>query len=449
MKEKLKSFFTKNIALKIVSIILGSLIWMALTNYQDPSVTTPVSVPVTYVNQDLLLESERLVMLSGPSQVQVNVVTSASNQMKVSPSMFSCTADLTDHNGGDLNSQRVHINVKQLGGTDIILDWTYQRNDPNISVVMDRYITKTFPVELLPIDSLAEGLILGSSVTFDPESVEVSGPETRFTNLAHVKAPVSLSDLTDGTGGVFTETVGLNLFDANNQAIPNQDNRFVLNQTTATMTAVVSRIKNVALVFLGAEGTAAEGFRYVNGEPEPSVIQVYGLKGTVADLTSITIPKEAVNIDGLTGDADFEIDITKYLPEGVGLADPSKQMVTVHIYVEALVSETFELTEKDVEIENADPDMVYEIEPFKLPVEVTGFREDVDLFKFAEVRPVINAEGLTEEENECGIVFTKSQAYDLQYDETFRVKVTLKPIEEESTGEETEEPSESSSESAE
>ncbi len=446
MKEKLKSFFTKNIALKIVSLIIGFLIWAVIANFQDPTMTTPLTIPVTYTNADLLLSGDSLVMLSGPGTVQINVTTQTSQQTKLKASMFSCTADLTDHTGGDLANQRVHIRVEQTGGEDIILDWSYLRNDPNITVAMDRYITKEFTVQSLPTDSLEEGLILGSTLTFEPASITVSGPESRFTNLASVKAVVSLSALTDGNGGVFTEPVTLDLYDANNQIISNTDGWFTMSQKDALLTAVVSRMKSVAVKSVGTVGTVAEGYRYVSSAITPESVNVYGLKGTVADVTEVLIPAEAIDISGLSEDKTFTVSISNYLPEGVKLVDPSAAEVSVEVFIEPLITETYTVTEDLIRIENADPAMRYEIEKVSHEIRVTGLEEDVNVFEVTDLDPSIDVTGLEEGTHEVPLKFTKRAGYTYEGLEELTVSVTVEPApEEETTEEATEEATEDES----
>ena len=449
MKKKLKTFFTTNIALKIVSLVLGFVLWAVLAYYQDPIITSTVSVPITYLNADLLRTTEGLVMMSGPSSVQLTVSTKTSKSSDADSSMFTCYADLTDHNGGDLGNQRVHITVNQIGGDEVVLDWNYARNDPNITVVMDRFITKEFKVELLPTDSMTEGLILGDSVTFDPETISVSGPETRFTNLASVKALFSLSDLTEGEGGVFTKDITVNLYDANDKVIQNTDNRFSLSQTNVTMTAIVSRIRSTSVKSMGTVGEVAEGYRYVTSTISPDSLTVYGLKSTIADLTEVTIPASAIDITGLTGDKTYEINILEYLPEGVSLVDATKETVNVTVHVEKLVTKKFTLTENDLIVNGKKDGFEYTIEPFSYEISVTGLQEDIDVFRISETRPTISLDAVEEEgEHEVEIGFAAVQGYSFEGTGNLTAKVTASK-EQESSPEESgseEEPTEKGTE---
>ena len=388
MKAKIKAFFTRNIALKIISLVLGLGLWVLFSNIQDPAITRVVNVPIVYTNADLLASQDHAIMLSGPEYVQINVTVHTSKQSQVNYSMFRCTADLTDRSGGDLSNQRVHVNVTQVGGTNLILDWSYSRNDPNIVVVMDEIIEREFTVELLATDRLTEGLVLAGSVSFRPETVTVSGPLSRFGRVASVKAQVSLSEFTDGNGGTFTEEVPIYLFDGNDKILT--DSQITLSQDTVTMTAIVSRVKTSQVKLLGTTGKVAQGYRYVSSEVSPETVSVYGLKGTVADLSEIYIPDTAVDITGLTGDEEYELNIEDYLPEGVKLLDGTNGTITVKVFVEALVTQSYPIYLYDMDIIGKASDMEYTIDTTGLRLVVSGLEEDMKVFKLSNVRPVLD-----------------------------------------------------------
>ena len=128
MKNRIKRLFTQNIGWKIVAVLAGILTWALLSNTQDPTVSKTLNIPIQYLNEDKLLANEKLVKISGPDTVTIITSFRQSQYRKVNESLFTCTADLVDHSGGDLSSQRVHVNVEQIGGSNIILDWNYLRN---------------------------------------------------------------------------------------------------------------------------------------------------------------------------------------------------------------------------------------------------------------------------------------------------------------------------------
>ena len=434
MKDKIKSFFTKNIPLKIISLILGLAVWAILANSQDPTITRVVNVPITYTNADLLEKNESRIMLSGPETIPISVSVRTSMQSRATASLFKCVADLTDHSGGDISNQRVHVNVSQVGGTNLILDWNYTRNDPNITVVMDEIVTRSFPVELLPTDSLTEGLVLGGSVTFNPASVTVRGPQSKFSSVTAVKAKVSLSEFTEGTGGTFTETVKLALYDGNDRVI--EDRLLSVSPSESVMTAIVSRVRMTTVKLAGTTGTVAKGYRYVNYTMTPEQISVYGLKSVVADLSEIVIPESAVDINGLTEDREFTLSIIDYLPDGVSLLEGTGDEIRIMVHVEPLVTEEVPIEVSDIIFTGENEDYVYEYEAEGLKLQVTGLEEDVKVFKISDVLPSVDVSGLEPGTHDVKVQVGTKTGYTFDNAEDLTIQVTITDPAAESSAEE-------------
>lgn len=392
-KNRIEKIFTNNIFLKLIALVVGIVLWGLLSNANDPVITRNLSVPINYQYEDKLKEDESLVVVSAPENVSISVSYRQSDASRVSAGMFYCSADLVNHVGGDLSSQRVYITVTQLAGQNIIVDWSYQKNDPTITVSMDEYITKTFTVEFLPENSLTEGLILDNSVTFTPSEITISGPKSEFSNLAHVKAPVNMQDLSKDGGGTINLSVPVYLYDSNDNVIVNS--RLSMSHDEVTLSAVVQRITNVNVRLGGVTGEPAEGFRYLSSSIDPETLTVSGLKSSVADLTDISIPAEAIDITGITEDTDFEIDITPYLPEGVELTgtDP---MVTVTVFVEAVETKVIQIPSSDIRTENERDGYLYLISGSTIQLRVSGFEEDLEVLNVSSLNPTVDVGSLEE-----------------------------------------------------
>ncbi len=379
MKNRIKRFFTTNIGWKIAAVFAGIIIWALLSNTQDPFITTTVPIPITYLNEDLLLERDGLCVLSRPETVTITARVATSNRNKATASLFTCTADLVDHSGGDLSSQRIHISVQQVGGNNIVIDWNYYRSDPNITVVMDEYISKDFTVALKSDGSLSQDAQFQGQVEFTPSVITVSGPKSRFTNVNSIKATVDLTELNSrGPGAVTEENIPVHLYDSNDEEIRNTDGVLSLSAETVSLSATIARLREVTVTMEGVTGTPAEGFRYDSSLTtlNPQVIVVKGLKGNLSELNTVTIPADLVNIDGISGQTSYEIDLAQLLPEGVSIAEGSSTAV-VTVNVEALVAEERQYNTSNIEILNRDELLLYDIrEPF-VNVRVRGFSEDL------------------------------------------------------------------------
>ncbi len=439
MKEKIKAFFTNNVGWKLVSLLLGLVIWAVITNTQDPVQTKVVNVPVHYLNADQLLREENLIFMSGPETVSINVQAQNSKLASVTSALFTCEADLMDHNGGDISSQRVHVTVTQTGGESVIHDWSYVRNNPNINVVMDEQVTKEFIVELLPEDSLTEGLILEGSVEFIPNVVKVTGPKSRFSDVAAVKAAVNMKELSSVGSGNIQRAVELKLYDANNRVIT--DSSLQLSSSNALMSATIDRLQTVTVIVNGTVGTPAEGYRYLSSAVSPQTLTVQGLKGAVADFTEVYIPAEAIDITGISGQKDYQVDVTRYFPDGVRLSD-GDGIVTVHIDVEPVTSRRFEIRPGDILIYGEEDDYEYSLRSMEVDVLVQGFDEDLDVFRVSKLGPAVDVSGLEEGYHEVTIEINNVAGYRIENAEELVTYVTVKKKEAPSSESESESESE-------
>ncbi len=427
MKNRIKRLFTQNIGWKIVAVLAGILTWALLSNTQDPTVSKTLNIPIQYLNEDKLLQNEKLVKISGPDTVTIITSFRQSQYRKVNESLFTCTADLVDHSGGDLSSQRVHVNVEQIGGSNIILDWNYLRNNPNITVNMDEYISKEFQVQLLPDGSLPDVMLWQNPPVFTPSSITVSGPKSKFGNLNSVKASVSMAELAaEGGGNIVKNDVPVSLYDSNGEVIRNTDGALTMSQTTVSLSATIARIQSITLNVEGYIGTPDLGFRVINVTPSVQAIDVKGLKGNLSELNQIVIPKEMINVDGISETTDYRIELADLLPEGVTTYE-GNGTVTVTVEVEAFESRTFNLDTARINVRNKNSMYVYTITGRELPIKVRGFAEDLDLLNInSDIEAFIDVSGLGEGTHTVPVTITQPTGYYFDNADALSVSLNVK-----------------------
>ena len=441
LKRFFVNLFTKNIIVKIIAIIVAGVIWALISNAQDPVITRNLNIPITYENNYILFLNEELIVVDSPETVTIQVSFHQSKSRQVTPSLFTCTADVSDHSGGVLSSQRVHVNVQQVGGTDVVVSWNYQRNDPNITVVMDQYIQKAFKVELLAEDSLAEDLILEDSLSFTPSEVIVGGPSESFGSLSSVKAVVSLQDLSEYGGGVIEKEVPIGLYDANDQLISNDSGTFDVAVETVTLTATISRRQTVNIRVAGVKGEPASGYRYLSCTVEPENLGVRGPKSVLADLTEIFIPEDVIDISGISEDHVYTVDISPYLPDGVSL-ESDNSFVSVRVSVEAVTERTMVIPRENIALSGRNSDYEYEIRTPSVSLLVKGFKEDLDVLTISTLAPEVNVSGLAPGTYYLPLKITEPSGYIFENDKDVYVYVNVtgdEPETEETKPTETEE----------
>ena len=433
--------FTKNVVIKIIAIVAAVAIWALISNAQDPVITRNLNIPITYKNSDILYLNEKMIVVDCPDTVTIQVSFHQSKARLVTPNLFTCTADVSDHSGGVLSSQRVHVIVQQTVEQDAIVGWNYLRNDPYITVAMDQYIQKAFKVELLAEDSLAEDLILEDSLVFSPSEILVGGPSERFGSLSAVKATVNLRELSENGGGVIEKDVPIGLYDANDQLISNENATFDVPVDTVHLTATISRRQTVNIRVAGVKGEPAEGYRYLSCTVEPENLGVRGPKSVLADLTEIFIPEDVIDISGISEDHIYPVDVTPYLPDGVSLESESGT-VNVKVSVEAVTERTLTIPRENITLTGTNSNYEYEIRTPSVSVLVKGFKEDLDVLSISKLEPKVDVSGLVTGTFYLQVNITEPSGYIFENDKELYVYVNVtrnQPETEETKSSETEE----------
>ena len=95
--SKIKDAFTKNIGLKIVALILGSIIWLAVVNTSDPSTTVTVhNIPITITNQKAITKQGLVYDVTSKQKVDVTVSGNRSVVSGLTADDFKATASLKE-----------------------------------------------------------------------------------------------------------------------------------------------------------------------------------------------------------------------------------------------------------------------------------------------------------------------------------------------------------------
>lgn len=433
LPSAVKTFFTEHIGYKLLALCLGIVLWGLLSNIQDPLGTQVLNIPIAYQNEELLKEKEQLLVLEKPETVQIIVERKQSQARQIKADMFSCTADLTVHNGGDLSAQLVHVTVTQNDRTGSIISWSYQKNDPSVLVSMDRYIGKTFPVTYRLQDELAEGLILNEP-EISPAEVKIYGAESWFAKLDCVSVFLNQDELTK-KGGNFNEEKELFLLDGNGNII-GETSGFSYERTTVMVRATVSNTQSVKVLVGGTTGAPLPGFRYVTSTVIPETISVQGLKSAVADFTELTIPANYIDISGASESAEYEIDLTDLLPKNVTVIGTA--VVKVKVEIEAEQTETFRLLSSDLILLNGNENYEYVPDEIDYEITVTGLKEDLEKFNVSVLRPTVDLSSCVIGKNICKIRCENVSGYTkIAGAEGLSVNITVR--EKESENKETEE----------
>ncbi len=193
----LRNYVFHNFGLKLLSLVIAVLLWLAVV--RDPMSELVLTIPVQFnrVPANLDFSSEHVpqagIRVRGPERILRNL-----DQDEVHASL-----DLSKATPGEHTYNIDPRSIRVPRGVEIV-----QVIPAQFRITFDRQVTKTVPVRPRVIGNLATGVQLAAEgVTAQPAEVAVTGPEKR---LDHIDAV--LTDPVDATGVVGRGTFTTNVF---------------------------------------------------------------------------------------------------------------------------------------------------------------------------------------------------------------------------------------------
>lgn len=182
-------YFTENIFAKLFSVLIASLLWVALVD--EPELIETVTVPVEYRN----LASNLDLSPDAPGQIQLQVRGSRSRLNDVSAERTNIVLDLkamTQPSSRTFTIQETSINLPPTV--------TLLRSMPSqLRVKLERRLYKELPVKV-EFESPLPSNIKVISTEIVPAVIKVVGPESRIKLATFISTePVNLNDTSNDT----------------------------------------------------------------------------------------------------------------------------------------------------------------------------------------------------------------------------------------------------------
>ena len=350
MKLKLKEFFSKghifnNIGYKVISLVIAIILWLVVINLTDPVIERGYrNVQVRLLNASTITNANKTIRIVDDTDVipyvSLRAPRSVIQELGTSPDSIIATADFNNLASDGTSVQIDFTTSKYSDKIDSI-----KSNDDKLLVEIENRKTMQLPIQYTTSGDISSGYILGK-VTLGQNQVRVSGPESVVSAIKTASVDVQLTGFTEN----ITTTSEIFFFDAEGKVVP--DEELTLNVDSITVSAEILATKKVAVSY-SSMGSPAEGYS-LTGEIvcEPETVVIAGATGDIAGVNRITIPAEALNVTGQTSNLVSVLDLNDYLPDGIRLGDPNNSKVSFTVYIEPLVTETYGIYIRNVEILN-------------------------------------------------------------------------------------------------
>ena len=360
----MRQLFTKNLGLKIISVLAASILWLVVVNVDDPIISkTYTGIPVEILNGDVLTEQGKCYdILSDSSTINVVVTAHRSVLDGMSRDYIKATADLKQLTALDT----VPIEVRSTRFSDRI-DSVTTRNS-SVKLKIENLIKKEVTVAIGYEGAPAEGYIL-AGVENPLASVVVSGPESVVTEVSRVMASADIT----GVSRDLTVTEPLYPYNSDNDLV--EDDRITLSRTVTEIKYIIYATKTIP-ISSGYSGTPATGYGSTGSViTEPSSVVIAGKGENYDDMDVVYISPDKVSVDGASADVQTEVNISDYLPTGVIFADSEfDPNVKVTIGIDQNQRKVIDVPLSNITVENIPDGYVVNIVDIgaTLPVEIQG-----------------------------------------------------------------------------
>lgn len=385
MKKKL----TDNLGLKIGSVLFAALLWLLVTNMNNPATTRRVNnVRVTIINGEVLTSQGKIyevlddsdvldyVAITGPKTVMNNI---GGGDLVAIADMNKLTAD---------NTIPIELSTVQYNES---LD-SIRASSGVVKLKVEDRKSISIPLRAETSGTLQEGYIVGD-VTTDQNLVRVSGPESLISMIETAEVSVGIAGFTGDIG----TNAEIKLYDANGTEVPKD--KLTMNINTVGVNVEILGTKSVPLRF-AASGTPANGYRATGViSSSPGTVLLAGKGSALRNLSVIEIPDTEVDITGATGNVTTTVDIRPYLSGSVELAEAGFDgNVAVTVNVEQEITRSITISESNIVIENLPEQYEGVISTYEeeFPIQVRGLAEEVNALDAEQIRGVVDINRLLE-----------------------------------------------------
>ena len=168
MKEKL----TRNIGFKILSVILASVLWLVITNIDNPLESKSIrDVKVQILNENSIKSDERTYVVIENDYIDFTVRARRSIKDDLTARDFKVTADFHELTElADVITVPIKISAPGYGDEVVITDG----EDQKMKIRLEDVKEESFKVNIVPRGEVAEGFHIGEKKA-SPNLINVKG----------------------------------------------------------------------------------------------------------------------------------------------------------------------------------------------------------------------------------------------------------------------------------
>lgn len=378
--QKLKSFFTRDILLKLVSLAFAIVVWLLVVNINNPTQSRNFTTSVTVLNSDILTAQGKFYTIpEGQNTVTFRVTAPRSVIERLSGDDFRATADMEKLE----ENKRIPIEIVAVSysGSVNITSRQYYLN-----VEIGTEIEERFNIIAETVGEPASGFEV-KDTTLNPNIITIRGPEQIVSSIDKILAICDVN----GMSSRISENVVPTIIDANGNRV--DTSRLEISLSTVNVIIDFTNVASVGIVL----DTPDEPNPEVEIESiviTPDRVMVKGDSSILNDITEIVIPPSVIDLATITQDVTTTVDITRYLPDGVTLGEGSLPEIKVEVKVNSKSTIEVDLPVTNIAVRNLDRSYTSEFDSETVKVSVSGLPSDINALEINNLTGHVDLTGI-------------------------------------------------------
>ncbi len=379
----MKKALTRNLGLKLASLVLAFVLWFLVAQIYDPKDTVTFNnIQVRLINTELLDEEGKVYEVLDNSNLVRVTVTGPQSIVKSELRRSDIVAEADMSKLTDINTIAITYYCENVSNDSVEI----KGNHDSVRLNVEDKTSKWIKLESNTIGEVASGYLIGN-VTLDQTNIEVTGPKSAISQVDHAGVDINVTDSTSS----LSANVDIKLYDADGNELTLESVKKNVNSAHMTVEVLATKEVPVEIEYMGVP---EDGYM-ATGEVESSVptVRIAGTASALVGISAITVPEERMNITGQSGDLVDIINLKEYLPSNVRLANKSFDgKITATVYIEPIDTKDLTIPADNISITGVPDGMEAEVTSTaeEYNITVSGLTRDVSILRDSSVTGVLD-----------------------------------------------------------
>ena len=386
----MKKALTRNLGLKLASLVLAFVLWFLVAQIYDPKDTVTFNnIQVRLINTELLDEEGKVYEVLDNSNLVRVTVTGPQSIVKSELRRSDIVAEADMSKLTDINTIAITYYCENVSNDSVEI----KGNHDSVRLSVEDKTSKWIKLESNTIGEVASGYMIGN-VTLDQTNIEVTGPKSAISQVDHAGVDINVTDSTSS----LSANVDIKLYDADGNELTLESVKKNVNSAHMTVEVLATKEVPVEIEYMGVP---EDGYM-ATGEVESSVptVRIAGTASALVGISAITVPEERMNITGQSSDLVDIINLKEYLPSNVRLANKSFDgKITATVYIEPIDTKDLTIPADNISITGVPDGMEAEVTSTaeEYNITVSGLTRDVSILRDSSVTGVLDLNRWMEE----------------------------------------------------